>query len=220
VKNKRPADPGDAEFLKATRLIEKREYKRAEQALRLGLKKTQQEEDPNGTGFYYQALGFLYLLQQKKAEALSFYQKADAVSRDYHAKLAYARLLTTIYGDHATALSKTKEALDLLPKRDRAAKQAYNIMGLCFLGLGDRESAIIALANSLKLDPPSSDSYDLTLISELIRQGVYDKRCVRYLLAILKKAKTEGNERVIRAVNELLAESKRLEQTTATGEEC
>lgn len=122
-------DAEDAEFLKANKHIEKREFKKAEQPLRRGLKRAEQEQDPNGVGFYYQALGFLYLLQEKKREALHFYQKADEASADHHAKLAYARLLTTIFGDHDRGLIKAKEALKLMPKGDRAATQAYSIMG-------------------------------------------------------------------------------------------
>jgi len=214
---KHNSDAEDAEFLRANKHIEKREFTKAERALRRGLARAEHEKDPDGIGFYYQALGFLYLLQKKNSEALHFYQKADNASPDHHARLAYARLLTTIFADHDTGLQKAKDALKQMPKDDRAAAQAHSIIGLCYLGRGDRENAIRAFAKSLtgyslRLTP--SASYDLTLASELIRQGVFDKRCVRYLGDVRKKAGAEGNERLIQVVDRLLADAKQLEQTS------
>jgi len=200
----------DLEFLEAIEHIERGEFKKAEQSLRRGLKRAQYEKDLNGVGFFYQALGFLYLLQRKKPEALRFYKRADNAAPDYYAKLAYARLLTTIFGDHDLGLQKATEALRLMPEGDQAASEAYSILGLCFLGIGDRDKALRAFAKSStayyhRLTP--SEGYDLTLVTELIRRGVVDKRCVLYLARIKRKAGRESNDSLIKVVDGLLADA-------------
>jgi tetratricopeptide (TPR) repeat protein len=195
------------EFHEANTFIFKKEYDEAERLLRLGLKKARREKANDKVSFYLSALGHLYITQNKQAEALNFFEQADEVSSDYYSKLSYARILTTIYRDHDRALNKVTEALTRIPPKDQALNEAYSIIGLCFLGKDNQDKSLESFRESLNVDFErfaSSESFDLTLMTELLNMGLHDIKMDSYLESVRKKAVEENNARLIKVTVELL----------------
>lgn len=195
------------EFHKSNLFIFKKDYVKAENFLRLGLKKAQKEKMSPKISFYLSALGHLYILQDKYLEALSFYEHSDKVNNDYNTKLIYARLLISVYRNFDLALDKVNEAIESIPPKGQALNQAYSLMGLCYLKKGDKVNASKAFYKSLKVDfdqMKSSNSYDLTLVSELIKAGIYNRKVDSYLRYVSEKALEENNVRLQKILKKLI----------------
>jgi tetratricopeptide (TPR) repeat protein len=203
------------EFHKANIFLSKKEYNKAEKLLLLGLKRAQKEKLDYKISFYYSALGHLYVAQKRYSEALKFYDHAEKVTDDFYTKLSYASMLIFIYKNYDLALNKVEEAIKRIPLKDGTLNEAYSIKGLCFLGKGDKVNALKSFNKSLKVDFKqfkSSDSFDLTLASELIRRKIYDKKIESYLKRVLKQAIVEDNARLIKTLNDLIAKAKELKE--------
>lgn len=202
------ADKEFEEFHRANVLIAKKEYHEAEELLNLGLKKAKDKGLVNEISFYYFSLGHLYTIQNKISEALNFYEQAYQTSDDFYMKLNYARLLTSIYKNHDLSLKVVREALNLIPPKHQALNEAYSIIGLCFLQKNDKINAIKAFNDSMDVDFDqfrTSESFDLTLVSELINHKVYNESIDKYLAYILKRATEENNTRLVRTLHQLIA---------------
>ncbi len=198
----------DAEFLKANDLIAKGQHEEAEQVLRLGLEKAENERAEHWISLYLHALASLRLAQNKDSEALDFYQKADKVSKDFYTKLVYSRMLSSVYKDYDLAIKKALEALGHLPKKHQAVNEAYSIIGLCFLARHDKDKALRAFVKSLDVDFDkfkSSDSCDLTLVSELVGRKIYHRGILSYLNYILRRATKENNDSLVKVLDQLIA---------------
>ncbi len=197
------------EFHRANTLIAKKQYHEAEELLNLGLKKAKEKGSTNEISFYFFSLGHLYTIQKKHSAALNFYEQAYRTSDDFYTKLNYARLLISIYKNYDLSLKVVRDALNLIPPKHQALNEAHSIIGLCFLQKNDKANAIKAFNDSLSVDFDqfrTSESFDLTLVSELINQKVYNESIDKYLAYILKRATEENNTRLVKTLYQLLAQ--------------
>lgn len=204
-------DTLESEFHKANELIFRQQYDEAEAILRVGLRKANRRGIGSARVLYLHALASLFLIRDRQSEALALYKQADRVSHDVYVRLAYARVLLTIYHENELAMRKVRQVLRVLPRRHQAVNEAYSMLGLCLLAQGKRRDALKAFERSLEVDfskSTSSKSFDLTLASRLVELRMRHPRLLPYLNRIRERAVADKSAHLVDVTDDLIARAR------------
>lgn len=199
--------------------LSKKNYLKAEDALKKCIILAKQENDREALIFFTQNLGDLFFLKGDRENALAHYEKAEALDvRSVLSKYFFARFLFEKLKQYERAIGKCNEIIQLASTEiwqdseydfssEHYLALSYSLRGYCYALIKDFESAAKDLLQLLflkkeKVIDHSIDFCELMIINrKLVNEA---KEYLTNLLTALKNKDTVQYENLIARIEEIL----------------